>query len=76
LIIGSVFGAFFGGFHVIKYGLRVTVDPGEAGEIAISGAISMGALMAKPSFRPFMPYGSMLIIMDIAHIAMREWDKM
>ncbi|CAB9505487.1 expressed unknown protein [Seminavis robusta] len=72
---GSVFGAFFGGFHVVKYGLRTTLDPGEAGEIVISGAVSMGALMSKPAFRPFMPYGSMLIIMDIAHIVMREMDK-
>jgi hypothetical protein len=72
---GSVFGAFFGGFHILKYGLRVTADPGEAGEIVISGAVSMGALMAKPAFRPFMPYGSMLILMDVAHIVMREMDK-
>ena len=72
---GAVFGVFFGGFHVLKYGLRVTADPGEAAEIVIGGAVSMGALMAKPQFRPFMPYGSMLIVMDVAHIVMREFDK-
>jgi len=72
---GAVFGGFFGGFHIIKYGLRVTMDPGEAAEIVVGGAVSMGALMAKPQFRPFMPYGSMLIIMDVAHIVMREMDK-
>ena len=72
---GSVFGAFFGGFHVLKYGLRVTADPGEAAEIVVGGAVSMGALMYKPAFRPFMPYGSMLILMDVAHIVMREMDK-
>lgn len=72
---GAVFGVFFGGFHILKYGLRVTADPGEAGEIVVAGAASMGALMAKPQYRPFMPYGSMLIIMDVAHIVMREMDK-
>ena len=72
---GAVFGVFYGGFHVLKYGLRVTLDPGEAGEIVVAGAASMGGLMAKPQYRPFMPYGSMLIIMDIAHIVMREMDK-
>ena len=72
---GAVFGVFYGGFHVLKYGMRVTLDPGEAGEIVVAGAASMGALMAKPQYRPFMPYGSMLIIMDVAHIVMREMDK-
>lgn len=72
---GAVFGTYFGGYHVLKYGLRVVADPGEAGEIIVAGACSMGALMSQPAYRPFMPYGSMLIIMDIAHIVMREMDK-
>jgi len=71
---GSVFGVFFGGYHICKYGLRVTADPGEAGEIVVGGAVSMAALMAKPSFRPFMPYGSMLIVMDVVHIVMHQME--
>ena len=71
----TLFGVFFGGFHVVKYGLRVAVDPGEFSEIGLAGAVSMGALMSKPAFRPSMPYASMLIIMDGVHIVMREFDK-
>jgi hypothetical protein len=71
----TMFGVFFGGFHVVKYGLRVTADPGEWGEIGIAGAVSLGALMSKPAFRPSMPYASMLVIMDGVHIVMREFEK-
>ena len=71
----TLFGVFFGGFHVVKYGLRVAVDPGEFSEIGLAGAVSMGALMSKPAFRPSIPYASMLIIMDGVHIVMREFDK-
>ena len=71
----TVFGVFFGGFHTIKYGLRVLLDPGEFAEIGFAGIVSMGALMSKPSYRPSMPYASMLIIMDCVHIAMRDFNK-
>jgi len=71
----TVFGVFFGGFHVAKYGLRVAADPGEWVEIGVAGAASMGVLMSRPSFRPSMPYAGMLIIMDGVHIIMREFDK-
>jgi hypothetical protein len=70
----TLFGVFFGGFHVLKYGLRVAVDPGEWAEIGMAGVVSMGALMSKPAFRPSMPYASMLIIMDGVHIVMREFN--
>lgn len=70
----TLFGVFFGGFHMVKYGLRVTANPGEFGEIGLAGAVSLGALMTKPVFRPSMPYASMLIIMDGAHIVMREFS--
>jgi hypothetical protein len=70
----TLFGVFFGGFHVLKYGLRVAVDPGEWSEIGLAGVVSMGALMSKPAFRPSMPYASMLIIMDGVHIVMREFN--
>mmetsp|Transcript_52530 Transcript_52530/g.79720 ORF Transcript_52530/g.79720 Transcript_52530/m.79720 type:complete len:198 (+) Transcript_52530:210-803(+) len=70
----TVFGVFFGGYHVVKYGLRVTVDPGEFSEIAMSSVVSLGALMSRPSFRPSMPYASMLIFMDGVNIVMREFN--
>jgi hypothetical protein len=71
----TIFGVFFGGFHVVKYGLRLSLDPGEFGEIGLAGIASLGALMIKPTFRPSMPYASMLIVMDGAHIIMREFDS-
>lgn len=72
---GAVFGGFFGGYMIAKYGIRVVADPGEAGEVFMAGACSMGALMSRPSFRPYMPYGSMLIVMDVFQIVMREMEK-
>mmetsp|Transcript_18686 Transcript_18686/g.30973 ORF Transcript_18686/g.30973 Transcript_18686/m.30973 type:complete len:200 (-) Transcript_18686:84-683(-) len=71
----TIFGVFFGGFHLVKYGLRVAVNPGEWTEIGVAGAISMGALMSRPAFRPSMPYAGMLVVMDGVQIVMREWDK-
>ena len=44
-------------------------------EIFVAGGISMGALVAKPSLRASVPYCGMLILMDGAHIVMREMDK-
>jgi hypothetical protein len=70
----TLFGVFFGGFHTVKYGLRVTMDPGEYSEIGLAGVISLGALMSKPSYRAAMPYGTMLILMDSVHLIMRDFD--
>lgn len=70
----TLFGTFFGGFHILRYGIRVTADPGEWGEIGLAGVVSLGALMSQPAFRPSMPYASMLVIMDGVHIIMRQWD--
>lgn len=70
----TLFGVFFGGFHCVKYGLRVTMDPGEYSEIGLAGVISLGALMSKPSYRAAMPYGTMLILMDSVHLIMRDFD--
>ena len=70
----TVFGVFFGSFHMVKYGLRVAAQPGEWGEIGIAGAISLGTLMSRPALRPSMPYASMLILMDGVHIIMREFN--
>ena len=71
----TLFGVFFGSFHVVKYGLRVTASPGEWGEIAGASAISLGAMLSRPTFRPSIPYASMLIIMDGVHIVMREFNE-
>lgn len=70
----TLFGVFFGSFHVVKYGLRVTASPGEWGEIVGASAISVGAMLSRPTFRPSIPYASMLIIMDGVHIVMREFN--
>lgn len=67
-----LFGSFFGGFHVVKYGVRVVADPGEIPEMIVAGALSMGALAYKPSFRPSMPYAAMLIFMDGVNFVMRQ----
>lgn len=71
----SMFGAFFGGFHVVKYGLRVWADPGEYAEVTVAGVITLGSLMVKPVTRPSIPYAAMLIFMDGIHIYMRDMDK-
>lgn len=71
----SIFGAFFGGFHVVKYGLRAWADPGEYTEVAVAGVITIGGMMVKPVTRPSIPYAAMLIFMDAIHIYMRDMDK-
>ena len=45
----TTFGVFFGGFHVVKYGIHITLDPGEYTEVGLAGAVSLGALMTKVS---------------------------
>lgn len=68
----TMFGVFFGGYHVLKYGLRVTLDPGQVGEIVVAGAASTAALMYKPVWRASMPYAMMLISMDAVNLMMRR----
>ena len=70
----TLFGVFFSGFHIVKYGVRVTMDPGEISEIGIAGAVSMGALMYKPAHRASMPYAAMLIFMDGFNLMMRKMN--
>lgn len=70
----TVFGVFFGGFHVLKYGIRVAMDPGEVTEIGVAGAASLGALMSRPAYRASMPYAAMLIGMDAFNLAMRKFS--
>lgn len=69
----TVFGLFFTGFHITKYGLRVTAMPdNEFGEIAVAAPISLAILMANPSTRPALPYATMLVFMDSVHLYMRQ----
>jgi hypothetical protein len=70
----TLFLAFFGGFHVLKYGVRVVGDPGEYTEIAIAAPVILGGMMTQPAFRPAMPYAAMLILMDGVNIFMRNTD--
>lgn len=70
----ALFGAFFGGFHVVKYGVRVAADPGPFVEIAIAAPVILGGMMTQPAMRPAMPYASMLILMDGVNIIMRNMD--
>jgi hypothetical protein len=69
------FGAFFSGFHTVKYGVRVLVDPGDVGEILVGSAVACGAVMAKREWRASLPYALMLIGMDTFHVVMREDGK-
>lgn len=64
---GFIFGGFFGGFHMTKYGIRVLADPGDYAEIAVAGSLSMGLMAYKPVTRASIPYAAMLIAMDTFH---------
>jgi hypothetical protein len=68
----TVFGVFFGAFHVIKYGIRVSLDPGDIPEIGMAGAASMGGLMYFPAYRASVPYAAMLVGMDGVNHFMRK----
>jgi len=69
---GMTFGLFFGGFHCLKYGIRVVGDPGQVSEILGAGVVSVGAMMVKPATRASIPYAGMLVAMDSFSLYMRE----
>ena len=69
---GILFGAFFSGFHCLKYGIRVAADPGVVYEAIGASVVSLGVLVAKPATRPSLPYAAMLIGMDCFSIYMKE----
>jgi hypothetical protein len=72
---GMFFGGFFGTFHVIKYGTRVLVDPGDAGEILLGSGMALGGILVRKEWRASLPYAVMLVAMDTAHVMMREDGK-
>lgn len=69
---GMVFGAFFSGFHCLKYGIRIASDPGHVYEAIGASAISLSALAYKPAMRPNIPYAAMLIGMDCFSLYMNS----
>jgi len=69
---GIIFGAFFSGFHCLKYGICIATDPGLVYEAIGASVLSLGALAAKPATRPSLPYAAMLIGMDCFSIYMKE----
>jgi len=71
---GATFGVFFGGFHALKYGIRVAADPGLVWEMVGAGALSMAAISIKPAMRANVPYAGMLIGMDAFSNYMRETE--
>ena len=71
----TIFGLFFSGFHILKYGVRVAWDPGDIAEVAVAAPVAMGALFARPATRQAMPYGAMLIVMDSVNLYMRKSDS-
>ena len=71
---GATFGAFFAGFHALKYGIRVATDPGMVWEMVGAGALSIGAMATKPAMRVNIPYAGMLIGMDAFSTYMKETE--
>jgi hypothetical protein len=70
-----IFGSFFGGFHTIKYGLKVSLnEPGDFAEIAMATPLALGALAYNPTRRQAMPYAVMLVLMDAVNAYMRQPD--
>lgn len=70
----TIFGLFFGGFHMTKYGFRVAMNPGEYTEIALAAPLTVSALMVRPATRAAVPYAAMLIFMDACNMYMRKVD--
>jgi hypothetical protein len=68
----TLFGAFFGAYHIIRYGIRVSFNPGEYGEIGLASPIALGTMWAYPPTRHALPYGAMLIVMDSVNLYMRK----
>jgi hypothetical protein len=70
---GTLFGAFFAGFHTIKYGIRTTLnDPGAPTEIAVASVISLGAMTARASTRSSLPYAFTLVAMDTVSLYLKD----
>ena len=68
----TLFGTFFGAYHIVRYAVRVAFNPGEYGEIGCASPIALGALWAYPPTRHALPYGAMLIVMDSVNLYMRK----
>jgi len=70
---GTLFGAFFAGFHSIKYGIRTALnDPGAPTEIIGASVLSLGAMSIKSSTRSSLPYAFTLVAMDSLSLYLKE----
>ena len=70
---GLLFGTFFGGYQCMKYFVRIYgTDPGDVTEIAVATPLALSALYYKPTYRPAVRYGYMLIGMDCFSTYMRR----
>ena len=68
----TLFGTFFGAYHIFRYAVRVAFNPGEFGEIGMASPVALGTLWAYPPTRHAVPYGAMLIVMDSVNLYMRK----
>ena len=68
----TLFGAFFGAYHILRYAVRVACNPGEFGEIGLASPVALGTLWAYPPTRHALPYGAMLVVMDSVNLYMRK----
>jgi hypothetical protein len=68
----TLFGTFFGAYHILRYAVRVAFNPGEFGEIGLASPVALGALWAYPPTRHALPYGAMLVVMDSVNLYMRK----
>jgi hypothetical protein len=68
----TLFGTFFGAYHIVRYAVRVAFNPGEFGEIGLASPVALGTLWAYPPTRHALPYGAMLIVMDSVNLYMRK----
>ena len=68
----ALFGTFFGAYHIVRYSIRVALNPGEIGEICLASPFALASLWAYPPTRHALPYGAMLIAMDGFNLAMRK----
>ena len=68
----TLFGTFFGAYHIVRYAVRVAFNPGEYGEIGLASPVALGSLWAYPPTRHALPYGAMLIVMDSVNLYMRK----
>jgi hypothetical protein len=56
--------SFFGAYHGLRKVLRLTVAQPAEMNVATAGVITIAPMVMVPSFRPMVPYGVMMIVLD------------